>query len=273
MMRVAYLVPDTGISATARTVLAQADALIAAGHEVRIVTTALPLTWRSSRAEWIDVDDFRQFRPADGEIVVRADSDVVRRNPIVDDEFFRDRVPREHDPLRVLLAGGSNPEEKGIADGYGAAAHARWFHQTFDLVRVSPWTPSRDEPLDSVQEFHIALSASEMTRLVHSCDVLIAPNRREDPLSLTTLEALASGLACVVTATPEHLAILSDAALLAPADNAVELGEKLIELLGDPGLRERLRAQGREVAAEWSASNVVKRLEQVLTKPLPSRSE
>jgi glycosyltransferase involved in cell wall biosynthesis len=263
-MRVAYLLGDTAISATARTVAAQADALIAAGHQIRVVTTALPLTWRSSRAEWVYVDDFREFKPADGEKVVRADSDLVRANPIVEDEFFRTRVPREHEPPRVLLAGGSSVEEKGIGEGYGAAAHARWFHQTFDLVRVSPWTPSREEPLDSVQEFHIALTTSEMTRLVHSCDVFIAPNRRDDPLSLTTLEALASGLAGVVTATPEHLALGPDVALFAPPDNAAELGEKLVELLDDHALRERLRARAREVAGQWRAASVVKRLEQSL---------
>ncbi|HSP34442.1 MAG TPA: glycosyltransferase [Thermoanaerobaculia bacterium] len=264
-MRVAYLLPETGISATARIAAAQADALIAAGHQVRIVTTALPMTWRSSRAEWVYVDQFRQFVADDGERVINAGSDIVRHNAIVDDEFFRERIAREHEPLRVLLCGGSHVQNKGLSEGYGAAAHARWFHQTFDLVRVSPWAPSREEPLDSVQEFHIALTASEMTRLMHSCDVLIAPNRREDPLSLTTLEALASGLACVATATPAHLAAAADAALFAPPDNAVELGEKLIEIVEDGALRERLRARGREVVAKFRAASVVKRLEQTLS--------
>ncbi len=258
-MRIAYLLGDTGNSATARVVLAQADALIADGHQVRIVTTALPLTWRSSRAEWVYVDDFREYSAESGEMIVDAKSEIVRANPIVDDEFFRERLPRENEPLRVLLAGGAQIEEKGIAEGYGAAAHARWFHQTFDLVRVSPWAPSRDEPLDAVQEFHVALNAREMTRLVHSCDVLIAPNRREDPLSLTTLEALASGLVCVATSTPEHVA-LADAAVLGPPDNAADLGEKLIEALSDRAMRERLRARGREVARQWESKNVLQRL-------------
>jgi glycosyl transferase family 1 len=258
-MRVAYRLHETGISATARIVLAQADALIDAGEQVRIVTTALPLTWRSSRAEWVYVDDFRQYVAESDEIVIDSQSQIVRRNPIVDDEFFRERIPRENEPLRVLLAGGSQSEDKGIGEGYGAAAHARWFHQTFDLVRVSPWAPSREEPIDSVQEFHVALDAREMARLVHSCDVLIAPNRREDPMSLTTMEALASGLACVVTATPEHQT-LGDAVATAPPDNAVELGESLMAVLADRTLRERLRTRGREVARQWKSESVMKRL-------------
>ncbi len=258
-MRIAYLLGDTGISATARIVLAQADALTAKNHQVRIVTTGLPLTWRSSLAEWVYVDDLRAFVPDAGEIVV--DSRVVQAHPIVDDDFYRDRLPRENEPLRVLLCGGS----PGISEGYGAAAHARWFHQKFDLIRVSPWAPSREEPLDGVQEFHVALNDKEMTRLVHSCDVLIAPNRRDEPQSLTTLEALASGLACVVTATPQHLAIGTDYALFAPPDNAVELGEKLIEVLSNQELRQRLRAAGREVAEQWRSVNVATRLEKLLS--------
>ena len=264
-MRIAYLLEDTGISAAARIVVAQADALIAKGHQVRIVSPAAPLTWRSSRAEWIDVDELRRYAAEPGEIVVDATSEIVLANPIVDDEFYRERLPRENQPLRVLLAGGSQYEDKGIGEGYSAVTHARWFHQTVDLIRVSPWAPSRQEPLDDVQEFHVALTAREMTRLVHSCDVLIAPNRREDPLSLTTLEALASGLACVVTSTPEHLALGDDHALIAPPDNAAELGEKLIEVLSDRDLRQRLRARGREVAHQWRAAAVANRLEQRLS--------
>ena len=261
-MRLTWLLGDTGISATARIVLAQADAMIAKGHEARIVTTGLPLTWRSSRAEWLYVDDLSEYVPDAGEIVVPADA--VRANPIVDDDFYRERLPRENEPLCVLLSGGSQAEDKGIGEGYGAVAHARWFHQTLDLVRVSPWAPSRQEPLDSVQEFHVSLTGREMTRLLHSCDVLIAPNRREDPQSLTTLEALASGLACVVTATPQYLAHGDDYALFAPPDNAVELGERLIEVASDPAVRQRLRARGREVAQRWRAATVATRLEKLL---------
>jgi glycosyltransferase involved in cell wall biosynthesis len=41
----------------------------------------------------------------------------------------------------------------------------------------------------------------------------------------------------------------------------VELGERLIELLSDASLRERLRARGREVAEQWRARHVADRLE------------
>ena len=324
-LRITYLVEDTAQSGGVRVQLAQADALIARGHHVRMVTKGLPVTWRTSRAEWIYVDDFVQYdasgddivvatfwttlepaqRIAPGKVIhlcqgyegafsayegVRPDIEAAYRLPIpkivvsqslvsicqrftpdvafigqiVEDEFYRERVPRENEPLRVLMSGQSQGDMKGIDEGYGAAAHARWFHQKFDLIRVSPWTPSRDEPLDTVQEFHVALDTREMTRLMHSCDVLLAPNRSEEGFGLPAAEALASGLAVVMTAIPSYLSFdeKHDYALFAPERNAVELGERLIELLSDYDLRENLRARGRQIAEQWRADKVATRLEE-----------
>jgi glycosyltransferase involved in cell wall biosynthesis len=328
-MNITYLMADTALSGGIRVQLAQADALIARGHRVRIVTPGLPLTWRTSRAEWIYVDDFLQYdardddaviatfwttlapahaiaagkalhlcqgyegsftayQPIRGEIeaayrlpipklvVARSlvpicrqfNDDVTYIGQIVDEDFYRPRTPRENEPLRVLLCGESQVDIKGIDDGYGAAAHARWFHQTFELVRVATWAPWREEPLDSVQEFHVALDVREMTRLMHSCDVLIAPNHREEGFGLPAAEAMASGVPVVMTSIPSYLSFDGnhDYALFAPEGHAVELGEKLIEVLGDFELRERLRKRGREVAEQWHAEQVATRIEARLRK-------
>jgi glycosyltransferase involved in cell wall biosynthesis len=323
-MKIAYLAEDTAMSGGIRVQLAHADALIARGHRVRIVTKGAPVTWRRSDAEFVYVDNFLDYDARDEDFVVgtfwltvppayeiakeravhlcqgyegaftayqpiKSDIDAAYRLPIpklvvskplipicrqfgddvtfigqvVDDEFYRPRVPPENEPLRVLLSGQSQADLKGIEEGYGAVAHARWFHQTLELVRVSPWAPSREEPLDSVQEFHVGLTTSEMTRLMHSCDVLIAPNHAAEGFGLPAAEALASGLAAVMTSIPSYLSFdeSHDYALFAPEQNAVELGEKLIELLGDAELRARLRRRGREVAEQWRSKNVADRLE------------
>ena len=111
-----------------------------------------------------------------------------------------------------------------------------------------------------------------MTRLMHSCDVLIAPNHAEEGFGLPAAEAMASGIPVVMTSIPSYLSFddVHDYALFAPEENAVELGEKLIEVLRDYELRERLRARGREVAEQWRAERVAERLEKAL---LPSRGE
>ncbi|HEX2060554.1 MAG TPA: glycosyltransferase [Thermoanaerobaculia bacterium] len=238
-MSVAFLLGDTGISGTARMTMALADALVARGEVVKIVTTGAPVTWRNSRAEWVYIDDFREFpEPA------FTAADVRALGPIVDDEVFRDRIPREHEPLRVLLAGASQNESHGVSDGYGAVAHARWFHQTLDLIRVAPWAPSREEPLDAVQEFHVALTTAEMTRLLHSCDVFIGPYRGDESMPLVAAEAMAADLACV---------------FMKREGDAVALGETLIEVLGDSALRARMRELGREAAERFRVERALEK--------------
>lgn len=261
-LRVTYLLEQTDQTDAVHLALAQADALTGAGHEVRIVTAGLPVTWRPSRAEWVFVDDLGDYRASAGESLVREDK-VAELGTIVDEEFFRERLPRDNDPLRVLLVGESQDEASGIRDGYGAAAHARWFHQTLELVRLSAWVPSREEPLDAVQEFHVGLTTTERRRLMHSCDLLLAPDLREERFRLHVAEALAAGLPCVLTSTAPHRSFdaSDDYARFAREGNAVELGEKLLELLESGAVRDRLRQRGREVAGRWRAAEVLGRLE------------
>ena len=235
-MNITWLLENTEISGTTRSILALADEMIARGHDVRIVTPGLPLTWRPSAAEWIYVDELSQYHASGDEFVVDRFF-----GPIVDDEVYRQATPHEHEPPRVLLAGPAHEESRRIDDGYGAIAHARWFHQKLELIRVSPWAPSREEPLDDVQEFHVALSTAEMTRLMHSCDIVLVPGQAP---SLTAMEAMAAGIP-----------------IIRGERNAVELGERLIEVLDDSDLRDRLRERGREAAVQWRASVVADRFE------------
>lgn len=256
-LRLTWLLEDTAISSQARLVMAQADAMVARGHRARIVTAGSPVAWRGSSAEWVYVDDLRQYDRHADDVVVEGPLPIV----VVDEDVYRPGTPPEHDPPRVLLCGPAQSEVRGVEDGYGAVAHARWFHQKLDLIRVSPWAPSKDEPLDAVQEFHVALTTAEMTRLMHSCDVLLAPDHRG---SLSVAEAMAAGIPCVLTAIPSFLSAddVHDYALFAPEENAVELGERLIEMLSDANLRERVRTRGREVAQRWQVHHAADRLEQ-----------
>jgi hypothetical protein len=229
-----------------------ADALAARDHETRIITIERPIAYFGGKlAEWIEVDDWRMadFEAADAVIATSARTARVAGDRaiadleavIVPDEIYRDRTPREHEPLRVLLPGPSQSEEANIDDGYGAITHARWFHQKVELVRMSPWAPSREEPLDSIEEYHVGLSAQETVRLLHSCDIVVVPGTS----GLLARAAMAAGIP-----------------LLTRAKTAVELGEKLIEVLSDEALRERMRAEGREKAKPWRADLVAERLEE-----------
>jgi hypothetical protein len=307
-LRISYLLEDTELSGGIRVQLMQADALIARGHQVRLVTKGLPLTWRGTRAEWVYVDNFYNYDASGDDFVVgtfwltlHPAWEIARERAVhlcqgyegligayaeVLDKIENAyrfplpklvvaksliRTPRENEPLRLLVCGQSQADFRGIDEAYGAVAHARWFNQKVDLVRVSAWAPSRAEPLDSVQEFHVALTTREMTRLMHSCDLLLAANHAEEGFGLPAAEAMASRIPTILTSIPSYLSFdeVHDYALFAPQENAVELGERLVELLGDEDLRERLRVRGREVAEQWRAEHVARRLEEFFYGRLP----
>ncbi|HUP49116.1 MAG TPA: glycosyltransferase family 4 protein [Thermoanaerobaculia bacterium] len=200
------------------------------------------------------------------EICRRFTPDVTYIGQAVDDEFYRDQVPPEHDPPRVLLAGQAQGDLKGVDDGYGAVAYALSAGAGLSLIRVSPWPPSSDEPLENVEEFHVALSTAEMTRLMHSCDVLLAPNHAEEGFGLPAAEAMASGIPCLVTEIPSYLSFddTHDYALFRPARDPRALGDGLLELLGDRELRARVGRRAREVAEQFRVTAVVDRLETFL---------
>lgn len=190
--------------------------------------------------------------------------DVTWIGQIVDESFFRASSPPDNIPMRVLLSGPSQIDIKGVGDGYAAVSHAVWNGAELDLVRVSPWAPGGDEPLDSVAEFHVAIGSAEMTRLVHSCDVLIAPNHAEEGFGLPAAEAMASGLPVVMTRIPSFLAFGSphDYALFANEGDTMGLGDALLELLYSESLRQRLRTRGRQIADQFRVGHVAGRLEE-----------
>ncbi|HXG58973.1 MAG TPA: hypothetical protein VNL91_08110, partial [Thermoanaerobaculia bacterium] len=97
--------------------------------------------------------------------------------------------------------------------------------------------------------------------------------RPAEGLRLVVAEALAAGLPALLTATPAHLSLdaKSDFAAFARPENAVEIGEKLIELSADAAERERLRLRARQVALQWRPAHVAACLEASLLARLPRR--
>ncbi|MEO8217456.1 MAG: glycosyltransferase family 4 protein [Acidobacteriota bacterium] len=206
-------------------------------------------------------------------ILQKFGDDITFVGQIVDESFYRSSAASDIEPLRVLLSGPFQIDLKGIDDGYGAVNHARWHGYELDLVRVSPWGPSGSEPADLASEFHVALSTTEMTRLMHSCDILLAPNHHQEGFGLPAAEAMASGVPVIMTRIPSYLAFdeQQDYALFANEGDAEGLGDCLMEMLDKEDLRRTLRKRGREVAEQFREEHVAGRLQEFFLSRRQSR--
>jgi glycosyltransferase involved in cell wall biosynthesis len=69
-MKIAYLLADTEMAGGIRVAVAHGDALTDRGHEVTLVTRGGPLTWRTSRAQWLHVPSFDDFDATGYDFVV-----------------------------------------------------------------------------------------------------------------------------------------------------------------------------------------------------------
>ena len=106
----------------------------------------------------------------------------------------------------------------------------------------------------------------DMPRAYLLGDVCAGPSQIEEGLGLVFLEAAAAGLPIIATrkgGIPEVVRDDFNGLLLAEKDDAAELAEKIIGLLNNAPLRQRLGQQGRDwVRAEFSWEKIAQDLEE-----------
>ena len=98
---------------------------------------------------------------------------------------------------------------------------------------------------------------SDPERLLAAADVFVMPSRREG-LSMAVIEAMALGLAVVVSDGPGNPEAVEDTGVVFPVGDTEALARELRKLCRDPERRRRLGAAARERAAsELSADNLI----------------
>jgi glycosyltransferase involved in cell wall biosynthesis len=118
-------------------------------------------------------------------------------------------------------------------------------------------------------EFAGSIQRELLPSVYHEHDILVLPSVWDEPFSISLLEALASGLAVVATATGGTGEILRDGfnALIFPKGDVQACAAHILRLLDDPELFQRIRSNGRRtVEADYCLGKMVDLLEQSLTR-------
>jgi glycosyltransferase involved in cell wall biosynthesis len=187
--------------------------------------------------------------------------DATYVGQIVDAEFYQPRAAPNDRP-RVLLVGPAQADFKGIDVGYEAVRHARRQGAVFDLIRISQWLPAEDEPTELAAEFHVAVTTDMMAAMFAASDIFLGPSRSEEGFGLPAAEAMAGGIPAILSEIPSFLSWSErrDHALFAPEGDGASMGQQLLRLLGDSGLRSSLSERGRAVVEQFRAAETGRRL-------------
>jgi glycosyltransferase involved in cell wall biosynthesis len=122
-----------------------------------------------------------------------------------------------------------------------------------------------------VDEYHRAVPPERMPFLYRDSDLFIAPSRAEEGFGLPVLEALASGLPCLLSDTPGHREMAGEAASYF-ADGDPEALAAAIPALLTPEARARARTDGPPAAARFDPAGVAERLERAFARALENRA-
>ena len=186
--------------------------------------------------------------------------------------FFPAREPPEEAAIpAVLVVGPWEADVKGIGIALEGLRLWRRRGGVFRLVRVSTHAVSAEEKTVGLAgDYHHRLSPDRMPFAYRAADLFLGPARAEEGFGLPVLEALASGLPCLLSDTPGHREIAGDAAEYFPDGDPEGLAGALSRL-SLPAARARARTEGPRAAARFDAASVAANLEAAFARALPSR--
>jgi glycosyltransferase involved in cell wall biosynthesis len=185
--------------------------------------------------------------------------------------FFPRPEPRHRtsaEPPIVLVVGPCAADVKGIRVAYAGLSAWRRDGGAFRLRRAATEPPTEEERSGGlVDEYHRAVPPERMPFLYRDSDLFIAPSRAEEGFGLPVLEALASGLPCLLSDTPGHREMARESASYF-ADGDPEALAAAIPALLTPEARARARTQGPPAAARFDPDKVAERLERAFARAL-----
>jgi phosphatidylinositol alpha-mannosyltransferase len=171
---------------------------------------------------------------------------------------------RRAGPRTVVAVGRLAEPRKGIDVLLAAWPDVRRLTDA-ELVLVGPGRPRGGRRLPDGVHLAGRVPDAERDALVGAADLVVAPHRGGESFGLVVAEAMARGRPVVASDLPAFADLLASgpgggaAGLLVPPGRPGPLGEAMVQVLTDPGLRVRLGSEGRARASGLAWQVVVPR--------------
>ncbi len=152
--------------------------------------------------------------------------------------------PRTPGAVRILFAGLTREWMKGFHVLREAAAQVWAARKDFEVVATDD---PPDAPFEPWERFIGWQSQADLPRHLYAADVVVVPTVAQEALGRTAVEAMAAGRPVVASRIGGLPFTVTDGAtgLLCHPGDPEDLAAKLIRLLDDPVLRDRLGTAGR----------------------------
>jgi glycosyltransferase involved in cell wall biosynthesis len=209
-------------------------------------------------------------------IVVENGIDLTKWSASVDRNAVRRGLATPTDATLVVTVGRLTPQ-KGIDVLLQALSETPAASGTVHAWIVGDG-PEYRTLKDQVQEKNLGDRVrllgqrADVPALLAASDIFVLPSRYEG-MPLAVIEAMASGLPCIVTRIGGNPELVEDGRTgwtVAP-DDSNALAERLSKLIADPALRRAMGAAGRARAQKFASSVMVERLFDVYRRLLAGR--
>jgi len=206
-------------------------------------------------------------------LVVPTSADMACATPVFREKPLHRRLVRDllslPEDTKVVLTVGQFIDRKGrwtLIDSIPKVAE-RIPNITFLWLSDTGAEPVHLERLSAFSEFRlispsqIGLERTDVFRILAASDVFVLPSFVEG-LPIALLEAMGMGIPCIssdINGIPEAIAHRESGLLTQPGDSD-DLADRILEVLLDDQLSERLASQGRQVVIRSFSESVVARL-------------
>jgi len=178
----------------------------------------------------------------------------------------------------ALISVGRNAPIKGFEFGLDAVAKLlkAGFKISYILVGRNMSSITKGILNLGIEDYIIApgqLNNDEVAKLYQASDIYISTSFIES-FGVTTLEAMSSGLPCVVTNVAGSRELISpEYGLIVEPGNAKKLAEAITCLIQDPGGRKRMGAKARIEARKYDWPNIARMYVEVYKEATNEQSE
>jgi phosphatidylinositol alpha-mannosyltransferase len=137
------------------------------------------------------------------------------------------------------------------------------------LLIAGPGTRLRKKYETWVRKHHLDdvvfvgyVSYEDLPRYYKTADIFCSPATKAESFGIVLLEAMALGKPIVATSIDGYAAVVSQGedGLLVPPKNSEALADTLVSLIGDEALQQRMGANGKLKARDYSWENVARRV-------------